>query len=53
MADRDADGKDDDAADYSRGSRDDKSIAEAEFIDRNAISDHPDARRRDQGADNN
>ena len=31
---------------------DDERVAEAEFIDRDAVSDHPDANHDDDGADN-
>ena len=48
LADRRAERDDDEAADGSRGPGDDERIAEAEFIDRNAVSDHPDAQRRQQ-----
>ena len=51
LGNRDAQRDDNKTADRRRGSGDDEGIAKAEFIDRNAVSDHRDADHDGNGAD--
>jgi hypothetical protein len=43
LRNRSPDRDDDETADSRGGSCDDKSVAEAEFVNRDAVSDHPEA----------
>ncbi len=52
FADRNGDRDDDKAANDGGGPADDERVTEAEFVDRDAVSHHPDAHYHGQRADN-